>query len=74
MRIKFYLLGLVFASLSMASCSNDDLENEQVKNLKTQKDAFARELDSSSIKREIAPTNCDGEHYGDPSNPKPPRH
>lgn len=74
MKIKFYLLGLLFASLSMASCSNDDLENEQVKNLKTKKDAFARELDSTSIKREIAPTNFDGENFGDPSNPKPPRH
>lgn len=74
MRTKFYLLGLVLISLSMASCSNDDVENEQVKTIKKQNNVFGRKIDSTSIKPGLGPASHDCENYGDPSNPKPPRH
>ncbi|WP_166922422.1 hypothetical protein [Flavobacterium poyangense] len=74
MRTKFYFLGLVLISLSMASCSNDELENEQVKSFKKPTDTFGRKIDSTNTKPGMRPASFDGENYGDPSNPKPPRH
>ncbi|PAM96249.1 hypothetical protein B4N84_02175 [Flavobacterium sp. IR1] len=75
MKSKLYILGLVFISLLMFSCSADELENQEVKGVKFEKrnEIATQRPDSTIVGSQPLPDNGQENVYGDPSNPKPPR-
>ncbi|WP_208862583.1 hypothetical protein [Flavobacterium hercynium] len=68
-------MGLVFISLSVFSCSTDELENQDVKGVKFEKrnELATQKPDSIIVGAQPLPDNGGENVYGDPSNPKPPR-